>query len=68
MGALTNRPAISISGPGLFLTKNKVGIDLSTLEDFSVNIVPRSDAITEIDQLEGMCTVHTHTSHVSIVF
>ncbi len=45
---------MSLAGPGLFITRSKMSLDTSVLQDLSVNIVPERDPIPQLDKLEGL--------------
>merc|ERR1739848_466797 len=59
VGALTKRPAVSLSGPGLAESVAKLGhIDNQLLNSLVVNVYPTGDLVPAIGRQAGM-VVHT---------
>lgn len=54
IGAKTQTPAVSFSGPGLMFTRGRFGIDTQEIRDYVLTIKPRSDLVPQVDELGGL--------------
>lgn len=54
VGAQRNHTAVSLSGPGLLLSRRKLGISLEALQEHTISFVPTNDIVPRIDIQTGL--------------
>jgi hypothetical protein len=54
VGAKTQTPAVSFSGPGLLFTRGRFDLSEAAIRDYVLTIKPRSDIVPQVDELGGL--------------